>query len=69
MRADLPPPLGEVLAAPPPQTADPPQTLSQRLADAGFKRRPSIWALDAREARELIAAPPPQTADAQEPKA
>lgn len=35
------------------------QTLSRskRLAEAGFTRRPSPWALEAREALELIAAP------------
>ena len=30
---------------------------SQQMADAGFTRRPSLWALQAREALELIAAP------------
>lgn len=33
------------------------RTPSQKLADAGFTRRPSLWALQAREALELIAAP------------
>lgn len=33
------------------------RTRSQKLADAGFTRRPSLWALQAREALELIAAP------------
>lgn len=37
------------------QQAEP--TRSQKLADAGFSRRPSLWALQARKALELIAAP------------
>ena len=37
------------------QQAEP--TRSQRLADAGFTRRHSLWALQARQALELIAAP------------
>lgn len=32
-------------------------TRSQKLADAGFTRRPSLWAMQAREILELIAAP------------
>lgn len=32
-------------------------TRSQKLADAGFTRRPSLRAMDMREALELIAAP------------
>ena len=35
----------------------PEPTRSQKLADAGFTRRPSLWAMQAREALELIAAP------------
>ena len=34
-----------------------PRTRSQKLADAGFTRRPSLRAMDMREALELIAAP------------
>jgi hypothetical protein len=30
---------------------------SQKLADAGFTRRPGLWAMQARAALELIAAP------------
>lgn len=33
------------------------RTLSQKLADAGFTRHPSLWAMQAREVLELIAAP------------
>lgn len=33
------------------------RTPSQKLADAGFTRRPSLWAMQAREILELIAAP------------
>lgn len=33
------------------------RTRSQKLADAGFTRRPSLWAMQAREVLELIAAP------------
>ena len=33
------------------------RTAAQQMADAGFTRRPSLWALQAREALELIAAP------------
>lgn len=33
------------------------RTHSQMLADAGFTRRPSLWAMQAREVLELIAAP------------
>lgn len=33
------------------------RTRSQKLADAGFTRRPSLWAMQARETLELIAAP------------
>lgn len=33
------------------------QTRSQKLAAAGFVRRPSLWALQAREVLELIATP------------
>ena len=32
-------------------------TRSQKLTDAGFHRRPSLWAMQARQALELIAAP------------
>jgi hypothetical protein len=32
-------------------------TRSQKLAEAGFRRRPSLWALTTREALELIATP------------
>ena len=32
-------------------------TRSQKLTDAGFKPRPSLWAMQARQALELIAAP------------
>jgi hypothetical protein len=32
-------------------------TRSQKLADAGFARRPSLWAMEARQALELIATP------------
>ena len=32
-------------------------TRSQKLADAGYTRRPSLWAMQAREALELIAVP------------
>ena len=32
-------------------------TRSQKLADAGYARRPGLWAMQAREALELIAAP------------
>lgn len=32
-------------------------TLSQKMAAAGFTRRPSLWAMQAREALELIAMP------------
>ena len=32
-------------------------SLAQQMAEAGFTRRPSLWALQAREALELIAAP------------
>ena len=45
---------------PPQRPAEPVQaepTRSQRLADAGFTRRHSLWALQARQALELIAAP------------
>ncbi len=31
--------------------------LAQQITDAGFTRRPSLWALQARETLELIAAP------------
>ena len=34
-----------------------PRTLSQKLADSGFTRRPSLRAIDMHEALELIAAP------------
>ena len=34
-----------------------PRTMSQAMADAGYARRPSLWAMQAREALELIAAP------------
>ena len=37
------------------QQAEP--TRSQKMADAGFTRRPSLWSLQARKALELIAAP------------
>lgn len=40
-----------------PKPALPEPTRSQKLADAGFTRRPSLWAMQAREALELIAAP------------
>jgi hypothetical protein len=43
------------LAAELAQQAEP--VRSQRMADAGFTRRPSLWSLQAREALELIAAP------------
>ena len=43
------------LAAELAQQAEP--VRSQQMADAGFTRRPSLWALQAREALELIAAP------------
>ena len=33
------------------------RTRSQKLSDAGFTRRPSLWAIQAREVLELIAAP------------
>lgn len=33
------------------------KTRSQKLADAGFTRRPGLWAMQAREVLELIAAP------------
>ena len=32
-------------------------TRSQQMADAGFSRRPGLWAMQARAALELIAAP------------
>ena len=35
----------------------PEPTRSQKMADAGFTRRPSLWSLQARKALELIAAP------------
>lgn len=35
----------------------PAPTRSQKLAEAGFARRPSLWAMQARETLELIAAP------------
>lgn len=38
-------------------TARSDRTRSQKLADAGFTRRPSLWAMQAREILELIAAP------------
>ena len=44
------------LAAAPQAPAEPP-TRSQKLAAAGFTRRPSLWAMEAREALELIATP------------
>ena len=34
-----------------------PMSRSQKLAAAGFTRRPSLWAMKARNALELIAAP------------
>ncbi len=37
------------------QPAEP--TLSQKMAAAGFTLRPSLWAMQAREALELIATP------------
>lgn len=43
------------LSTPAVQASEP--TRSQKLADAGFTRRPSLWAMQAREALELIAAP------------
>ena len=33
------------------------RTRSQKLTDAGFTRRPSLWAMQARDVLELIAAP------------
>lgn len=45
------------LAAAPSPTIPAGQTRSQKLTAAGFTRRPSLWAREAREALELIAAP------------
>ena len=44
-------------AAAPSPTIPAGQTRSQKLTAAGFTRRPSLWAREAREALELIAAP------------
>lgn len=37
--------------------ARPPRTRSQQLAEAGYSRRPGLWAMQARKVLELIAAP------------
>jgi len=49
--------LGEVIRERDAALEQPERTHSQKLADAGFTRRPSLWAWQARAALELIAAP------------